>query len=211
MNYYRSSSPYSTVSIFVKPSLRLGQNEIRLLTLHPGKRDEPIKGDLNVPRLEEAPPYEALSYAWGDPTVIASILLCGTSSNITDNLHSALLHLRHEVLPRTLWIDAICIDQQNLVELGDQVQQMRLIYRTASGVLVWLGEASNDSDLAMDLVARIGAARAAQDEKDASKEVLYLGNDLPDNKTSMTALNALFRRPYFGPAMGASGICGGGG
>ncbi len=197
LNYFRSSSPPSTVSIFIEPALRLGKNEIRLLTIHPGKRDKAVQCDLNVVQFEEALPYEALSYTWGDPAMTAPILIRGTSFNITANLHSALLHLRHEVLPRTLWIDAICINQQDLAELGDHVQRMRLIYQTASRVLVWLGEASHDSGLAMELVARIGAARAAQNQIDAREDISYFEDDLPDNKTRRAALNALFRRPYW--------------
>ena len=189
--YIRRSSPSPAVSVFNETALGLGKKEIRLLTLQPGRRDEPIKCDLSVVRLDDDPPYEALSYTWGDAAVTASILLRGTSTKVTINLHGALLHLRNKSLPRNLWIDALCINQQDPAELGDQVQHMRLIYKKASQVLVWLGEASEDSDLAMDLVARIGTA-----EKDGESYLDY-ADDLPDNNTRRAALNALFRRPWW--------------
>ncbi len=157
--------------------MSLGKKDIRLLTLQPGRRDEPIKCDLSVVGLDEEPLFEALSYTWGDPAPTTPILLRGRSVNVTSNLQGALLHLRNESVPRNLWVDAVCINQQDPVELGDQVQHMRLIYERASQVLVWLGEASEDGDLAMDLVARIGAA-----EWDGVP-YLYYDDDLPDNKT----------------------------
>ena len=39
-----------------------------------------------------------------------------------------------------IWADAISIDQSNVVERGDQVDMMGLIFSKAQHVLVWLGE-----------------------------------------------------------------------
>ncbi|KAH7094885.1 heterokaryon incompatibility protein-domain-containing protein [Paraphoma chrysanthemicola] len=41
---------------------------------------------------------------------------------------------------RLLWIDALCIDQQNVFERNHQVQQMGAIYKNATQVLAWLGD-----------------------------------------------------------------------
>jgi hypothetical protein len=48
---------------------------------------------------------------------------------------------------RTLWIDAICIDQENIPERNAQVLQMRSIYQNAKRVLIWVGEEDDDSHL----------------------------------------------------------------
>jgi hypothetical protein len=66
---------------------------------------------------------------------------------ITENLCTALKHLRYPDRDRILWIDAICIDQENDKERGYQVQQMGSIYRKAEQVVVWLGRATPDTDL----------------------------------------------------------------
>ncbi|KAH7088033.1 heterokaryon incompatibility protein-domain-containing protein, partial [Paraphoma chrysanthemicola] len=100
-------------------------------------------------------PYEALSYVWGDPDKTYPILVQGTRFNVTVNLYAALLQLRNHSIERVLWVDAICIDQGNQAEKERQIQNMANIYGQANRVLVWLGEASNDSDLAFNEMRRV--------------------------------------------------------
>lgn len=52
--------------------------------------------------------------------------------------------------PLTLWADAICINQKDIVERGHQVQVMRKIYARAMEVRSWLGPGTPGSALAMD-------------------------------------------------------------
>jgi len=61
--------------------------------------------------------------------------------------------LRLESEPRVLWADAVCINQQDDNEKSKQVQLMLDIFASASKVLAWTGEASYDSDDAMDLIS----------------------------------------------------------
>lgn len=60
---------------------------------------------------------------------------------VTENLHTALKRFRFPDKPRTLWVDAICINQQDVPERNQQVQIMGPIFKNAGCVLVWLGEA----------------------------------------------------------------------
>ena len=53
---------------------------------------------------------------------------------------------------RTIWIDAICIDQNNVLERNHQVRNMVRIYAQAEHVLIWLREAAGGSSLAMDVI-----------------------------------------------------------
>ncbi|KAI6762471.1 hypothetical protein HG530_008451 [Fusarium avenaceum] len=62
-----------------------------------------------------------------------------TTLRVTTNLESALRHLRIEKESRTLWIDALCIDQSNEDEKGAQVQRMNQIYANAASTTIWLG------------------------------------------------------------------------
>ena len=52
-----------------------------------------------------------------------------------------------------LWVDAICINQSDTRERNHQVGLMRSVYRGAQDVVAWRGEATDDSDLAMDYLA----------------------------------------------------------
>lgn len=101
---------------------------------------------------------------------------------MTSNLHVALLHLRNRFFERILWVDAVCINQDDDGEKGLQVQSMGEIYASANGVVVWLGEAADDSDNAFEELGE--AARAPQ-------EFLNLGE--PDEK----AIIAVLKRPWF--------------
>ena len=86
--------------------------------------------------------YEALSYVWGDPHEILPIYVGENRLQllITVNLHAALSRLRDHSFERIMWVDAICIDQDNPKERSQQVQLMAKIYNNAHRVIVWLGE-----------------------------------------------------------------------
>ena len=71
---------------------------------------------------------------------------------VTTNCYNALRSLRQPQKMRTLWIDAICINQKDLEERGTQVANMGSIYRGASQVVVYLGEGGDDSDSLMEFV-----------------------------------------------------------
>jgi hypothetical protein len=99
-------------------------------------------------------PYNALSYVWGSQPFSETISCNGNPLNITPSLSDTLreLFLYSEGLSskRPIWIDAICLNQQNRTELEVQVPLMYNIYSKASLVLVYLGKAEDNSDLAMD-------------------------------------------------------------
>jgi hypothetical protein len=129
---------------------------IRLLHLRPchdTKHD--IETDLEVVALEKEPQYEALSYAWGDPKKTVAIKCGGATFKATKNLFSALKHLRYPERTRTLWVDAICINQDDGVEKSHQVRIMGSIYRSAERVLIWLGPAADGNGLAFKYIDRV--------------------------------------------------------
>jgi hypothetical protein len=107
--------------------------------------------------LDRAPPYYALSYAWGDASQCGWILVGDTPFRITKSLEVALLHLIPEDKPLTLWIDSLCINQAHEAEKSEQVQQMHQIYSQAVSVIAWLGPASDDSDSAMLWIQQYGS------------------------------------------------------
>jgi hypothetical protein len=114
---------------------------IRVLDLSPGKGDDELKGTLRVVSLDLSPKFEAVSYTWGKSYGGRKIVVNKDSKlDITDNLHKALLRFRNSLGTRTLWVDALCINQNDIDERSTQVAFMGSIYETASKVLVWLGE-----------------------------------------------------------------------
>ncbi len=114
--------------------------------------DEPLRCDLVAVSLDDLPDFEALSYMWGEPDDEAQfqIWVNGALVCVRQNLWYALQRIRfmipHEnkIRRRILWIDALCINQDNIQERNHQVAFMGHIYRHATVVLIWLGnEISN--------------------------------------------------------------------
>lgn len=83
--------------------------------------------------------YEALSYVWGLPTHDHEVITPQGKLRITANLAEALQQIRRPHESRNIWIDAVCINQEDQTEREQQVRMMSVIYSKAVGVLVWLG------------------------------------------------------------------------
>ncbi|KAH7093802.1 heterokaryon incompatibility protein-domain-containing protein [Paraphoma chrysanthemicola] len=116
------------------------KNDIRLLQVQDssGKIKTP---ELVVFSIDDAPKYEAVSYAWGSKHRMRCLELStnetvSISSSLFQALPWVIYHSRHEYL----WIDQICINQKNIPEKNQQVQIMGEIFKKAERVMAWLGE-----------------------------------------------------------------------
>src|SRR6266496_3540 len=104
---------------------------------------EPQWATLTVPL--DHPPYDAPLYTCGDPLLRYEgqkipegdweIELEDSVVQVTYNLYTALRQLRHHEKSKTLWVDALCIDQINGQERGDEVRAMARIYAQTSAVV----------------------------------------------------------------------------
>jgi hypothetical protein len=124
-----------------------------------GDEGDIIKCDIANFDPDEHPVYRAVSYTWGTPKICHQILANGKQFTVRDNLFVLLCHLRRKSDQEWFWIDAICIDQNYIQERNHQVGLMANIYRGADAVIIWLGEAADDSDLAKRFLARCGSNR----------------------------------------------------
>jgi len=150
----------------MSPYKSLPEGGVRLLRLLPHS-DENSRIECQLftyPLLDSGGthPYDALSYAWGPPEDNQqSVYVNGCVLPVRTNLYAALTHLRDRFIDRILWIDAICIDQGNDIEKGHQVEAMAKIYAKASRVIVWLGDAADNSNKALKAI-RIAAEKQHQ-------------------------------------------------
>lgn len=157
----------------------LNQGEIRILELCPGRFDEDLCGHPHVARIDFEYPrirddlrhtdhaislpdgaplwYTALSYTWGPPVFDVDFHFIDKGFiRITSSLATALRYLRSEHESVFLWIDQICIDQNNIREKEQQIPLMGLIYTHATNTVIWLGdEGDGDPRLAFDLLQQI--------------------------------------------------------
>ena len=121
------------------------------------KEREKKERELRLKRVRENEiKYEALSWCWGteDPIYAIQIEYRGTTykKKVTRELALALKYLRLPDKERTLWIDAICINQDDHNERNHQVQMMSRIYTRAKEVAIWLGEDNHDSTMAINFI-----------------------------------------------------------
>ncbi|KAJ8111987.1 hypothetical protein OPT61_g5545 [Boeremia exigua] len=150
------STAHDTVQNIYEP---LGSTEIRLIKILPGMQDDSISLDLHVVDLQQRPMYDALSYVWTprDRTIDTARqvepVTIGNYDNarvcIGANLEAAIRCLRSAETPRTLWVDALCINQDEKLERNHQVRLMSKIYSSARNVIIWLGPPQNHSEFAL--------------------------------------------------------------
>jgi hypothetical protein len=115
--------------------------EIRLLSLLPGRWDDPITCNLVTISLNVThPPFETLSYVWQGVVETNTVVVDGTTCRVTGNLFLALRRLRKPAGTRLLWADGLCIDQNSTSERSHQVGLMGEIYKSCDRVYIWLGD-----------------------------------------------------------------------
>lgn len=134
--------------------------------------------------------YEALSWCWGQEVKDRAVRIQEGGKYyrlaVTRDLTMALKYLRHPHEERILWIDALCINQENHEERNHQVQMMSLIYSGAKQACIWLGEDTDDSTTAIRFI----------------HEILKLENfdtisERRENALKWQSLLLLMQRPWF--------------
>jgi hypothetical protein len=195
------------------------QREIRLLTIIPledisRNSIEPVKCNLEhvsgrqaascsssgdiVDRDSSWGEFAALSYAWGDPKDTREIYVNEHSVFVTKNLEAALRQFRVAAFKHYLpfWVDALCINQEDVDERNQQVQRMRSIYTKAEVVVAWLGPAADESEKAMGFINILGASfdpntAMLQQLRTEPGEPDYIGHGIA------RSIYKLFCRPYW--------------
>jgi hypothetical protein len=142
--------------------------------------------------MDPPPEYRALSYVWGDPSATKVILVDNTPFKVRINLWNYLVQARREEMctldARYIWVDAVCINQNDLDERSKQVAIMGQIYSKASEVYAWLGVGTEKNLEAMrDLAETDCKAKSAN----AIWEVLSFADE------QLESICALFELEYW--------------
>jgi len=186
----------ATVNSYQYRPLRYADS-IRILQIVPNpNRDAEIQCILSLYRLSsQSLGFEALSYTWGDAsdTLFISIGVNKAPLQVTKNCFNALKSLRLPDGRRTLWVDAICINQKDIPERSSQVRIMDRIYGQAIRTIVYLGEETPGS--------RIVFRELDEAAKAPGKQCEYCDQLEPDRPPPHApvaeALNDLILRPWF--------------
>ncbi|KAK5083204.1 hypothetical protein LTR05_007088 [Lithohypha guttulata] len=167
-------------------------------------------GDLIIVDLNSGtlPQYTALSYTWGKEDRPNRMIVSGNTIMLTNNLFDilqtiqsartrsnsgGLCDLVQKPLMNYIWIDAICINQDDKNEKKSQVDLMASIFGQASLTLVWWGPAAHNSDLAMDWLTSTANIPQAYFEQISDSEMLSRVYD----RSAWEALCGVLMRPYF--------------
>ncbi|KAI0189593.1 heterokaryon incompatibility protein-domain-containing protein, partial [Xylaria flabelliformis] len=200
-------------------SLDSSRLELRLLRILPGEADEELRVTIVHEYLSSSPNYVAISYAWNDDSLFSDLdnsreldrLVVDDTSFIPigKNISSFLRQVRLvDNETDSMWIDAVCIDQENLSERSVEVLHMRKIYQMARLVQIWLGPEKNDSELALKLINHFPSFDCEGGHSQPkpgsftwmrSTDMEQMEHDLGNNKTRKMwlAVSYLFERAWW--------------
>lgn len=134
--------------------------------------------------------YSCLSYCWGEVKTRNAAILCdGYRFSVTHNLLMALQNVRKPTTNVLIWIDQICINQDDLHERGHQVSIMKQIFSHAKEVIVWLGEEDDRSKKLCEY-----AKKMRRGEDNSPKNVL---RSILSARQLQDAMQKLLQRPWF--------------
>jgi hypothetical protein len=160
-----------------------------------------IRCTLHHVSLDENPTYEALSYTWadekGDFTANKNISIDGHVVAVTKNLEAALRQILVGDEEKILWVDAISINQDDVLERNEQVNKMKQVYQKAEGVISWLGDEYQESRKAFKLLQSFlknGVVKTFYDKPEPWTPNFTVPEDLAQD---MLAVFNLYQRGYW--------------
>ncbi|RDL33032.1 uncharacterized protein BP5553_08471 [Venustampulla echinocandica] len=196
-----ASSPHA--NLYTAHPLSPNSKCIRIIDIHaptalsPSQEPEIIYADLRVIDLESQPSFAALSYVWGAYAPEPHTISCSNCKiPVTANCYSALLHLRKRLGRFTIWIDAICIDQNSDAEKSQQIPLMNRIYSDAKAVYVWLGDGNPATDRAMRYLANAGKLEYFIKNSTSTEEEVFSPRPFAASFSVYTSRWSFTRHPY---------------
>lgn len=151
-----SLSVDSNASSFTYKPLEEGQIRLLQFCQEDVRKGNLLRVNLLHTKLSQAPEYVALSYSWGDgdKAAIAEILVNHQRYTVSHHLAKALYRMKTNNITH-VWIDAICINQCDMIEKSKEVTRMFTIYRTASTVVIWVGQDIDDDEDVQSFVEKV--------------------------------------------------------
>lgn len=169
-----------------------GHRWTRLLRLEPAKSlVDPIRCSLHEVSLDTNPGYEAISYSWDGQASNQEVFCSGRQLLVTANAAMVLRHLRQRRQPRWIWIDSICINQNDVEEKTGQVRLMAEIYSKAVEVLLWLGESTKTSGMVLKSISSKARREVQRKERPFNVAEAVLESDLFHDFLAITVVKPI--------------------
>jgi len=148
--------------------------------------------------------YFALSYLWGDATDHRAIIVNGTNFDVTENLEAALQEISTQQSTFRIWVDALCINQNDLDERAHEVKRMKDIYSGASKVVAWMGPRLQNTIPAFEIIEDIATRtrKWTSSSRLPEDDVIGLWESIRTDESRYTsnqwlALGAFLELPYW--------------
>ena len=177
---------------------------IRLLILAPRNAGEVLRGEIREARLDgPGPKFVAISYHWGPVKETHGLTTEEGVVGLTGSLYLALHALRDTSSPMTLWVDAICINQNSRQEKRTQIRMMGEIYQRAERVIAWTGSGTESSDRAIEALLQIRALSLKPSVWPPTLPTIpasWAGKNCPsveDDAATWEDIALFFERPWF--------------
>jgi hypothetical protein len=105
----------STDNAYVHEPLSDSRTHIRLLKILHGGFEQHVVCEMSPWPIATAPPYDAISYTWGDPNATTKITINSKSKTVRRNCEYALQQVTasKQSCHHYLWLDALCINQDD--------------------------------------------------------------------------------------------------
>lgn len=183
-------------------------SSLSVLLLDPGDLQDNLSASIKYVcfEIEQTLEYETISYSWGDTSLRSTMLVDGKSLNICKSADQALHRVRKATEVRAVWIDAICINQFDVIERGHQVGMMCDIYSRGTQNLIYLGESDGYTFAGFQAVDTIKTEILTQSGcVTGIQKFMYTNTGRPRERLDMLPgslhdIEALFRlycRPWF--------------
>jgi hypothetical protein len=147
---------------------------------------------------EEWKKTTTLSYVWGQYNEEAKhVSIDGMPLRITANLHSAICSIAEHGKLHTSWwwIDAICINQEDIEERGFQVSLMRELYSRAGQTVAYLGSDIDNTSKGLKWIEKLEEVRMNRLFQQ-EKWIEDAAND-PDMEDQWKAMDAVFLNEWW--------------
>ncbi|KAI0174729.1 heterokaryon incompatibility protein-domain-containing protein [Pestalotiopsis sp. NC0098] len=195
--------------IYQRSRLRDASNSVRLLYVCPNSCSIESNGthlircELLTHSVGRLPQFVALSYTWGNPSTTHKIVIGRQIIEITETLANALQQMQHPKRTLKVWADALCINQADDIEKGQQVQMMDKIYTKACLVYASLGAGDDDSSKAIRKIRFFNRVYDRMREKEklnkgaVIERVLNTSLERMRHRYSIEPITSFLNRPWF--------------
>ena len=144
--------------------------------------------------------FSAISYTWDETSNRQDIIINGCPFSVGENLYKILRSFRldpestsHDIWSN-IWVDAICINRNDIVERNIQVTRMGDIYKQALAVVGFIGTAGVNLNKAVDFIQHLAEL---QEHEISLQGIVDTSQIFTVDQGTIEGLRTFFNLPYW--------------